>query len=82
MGGQVDRIKDREVRQGLVLGEKESSASGPATRLLGHPQQIVFFLVGSVLRNNVLRLWGLWLSCGRFQVLHEAKGSSSLCCSR
>lgn len=31
MGGQADRIKDREVRQGLVLGEKESSASGPAT---------------------------------------------------
>lgn len=38
-GGRADseRVKDREMRQGLVLGEKKSGASGPVTKLLGHP---------------------------------------------
>lgn len=57
------------MRRGLVFNEKKSSSSGPGDQAPWVSQQVPGALLGSVLGNNVLEAWGLWLSCRRFQIL-------------
>lgn len=66
---QGERGRDGEVRQGLVLMRKKAAHQALVTRLLGCPSRPLVLCLTLSLETISRRLWGLWLSCGRFQVL-------------
>lgn len=68
------------MRQGLVFDKKKSSSSGPGHQAPWMPQADPF-LLSLVLSLETMswRLWSLWLSFGRFSILHKAKRSSLGC---
>lgn len=53
-----ERVKDREMREGLVLVRRKAAHQALSPSSLDTPSRSFSSLVGSVLRNNVLKAVG------------------------